>query len=129
MKVKSSFLFVLLTIFTLSILPLQASAEKEKAAKAIRVAPPAPRFSDGERQAELAKRRAEVGKAMADNSIMILFSGDAKIYSNDVDFYYRQENNLYYLTNLKQNNATLVLTKNGGNVERIFVFAETKSAV
>jgi Xaa-Pro aminopeptidase len=33
-----------------------------------------------------------------------------------VNFYYRQENNLYYLTNLRQKGATLVLTKNGGNV-------------
>src|SRR5687768_16345381 len=94
---------VLLIIFCLSAVPVQANVEKEKPVKAIRVAPPAPRFSDSERQAELAKRRAEAGKLMSDNSIMILFSGDAKIYSNDVDFYYRQENNLYYLTNLKQN--------------------------
>lgn len=111
--------FILLIIFGLSAgIPVQANVDKNvnPKAKAIRVAPPAPRISDSERQAELAKRRAEAGKLMSDNSIMILFSGDAKIYSNDVDFYYRQENNLYYLTNLKQNNATLVLTKSGGNV-------------
>jgi Xaa-Pro aminopeptidase len=108
--------FILLIILCLSAIPLQASIEKEKPAKAIRVAPPAPEFSDSERQAELAKRRAAVGEAMSDNSVLILFSADSKIYANDVDFYYRQENNLYYLTNLKQNNATLVLTKKGGNV-------------
>src|SRR5688500_7856548 len=101
--------FILLIIFYMSTVTEQTNVNKNvnPKAKAIRVTPPAPRFSDSERQAELAKRRAEAGKLMSDNSIMILFSGDAKIYSNDVDFYYRQENNLYYLTNLKQNNATL----------------------
>jgi len=115
--------FILLIIFCLSAIPVPASVDKNvnPKAKAIRVAPPAPKFADVERQTELAKRRAEVGKAMEDNSTMILFSGDAKIYSNDVDFYYRQENNLYYLTNLKQNGATLVLTKSGENVSE-FLF-------
>ncbi len=108
--------FILLIMFCLSALSVQASIEKEEPVKAIRVAPPAPRFSDSERQAELAKRRAEVGRAMADNSTMILFSADPKIYANSVIFYYRQENNLYYLTNLRQKNATLVLTKNGGEI-------------
>ncbi len=109
---------ILLIMFCLSVIPVQANVDKNVSpkAKAIRVTPPAPKFADSERQTELMKRRAEVGKAMADNSIIILFSGDAKIYSNDVDFYYRQENNLYYLTNLKQNNSTLVLTKFSGNV-------------
>ncbi len=77
-------------------------------------APPAPVFSDAERQNELQKRRENVFAKMQDKSIMILFSADRKIYANDVEFYYRQENNLFYLTNLKQNGATLVLTKNAG---------------
>ncbi|MEZ5428007.1 MAG: aminopeptidase P family protein [Pyrinomonadaceae bacterium] len=89
--------------------------------KAIRTAPPAPKFTDAERQRELAARRASVAKEMDDNSVMILFSADPKIYAGDVDFYYRQENNLYYLTNLKQNNATLVLLKKGGQTSE-FLF-------
>jgi Xaa-Pro aminopeptidase len=32
------------------------------------------------------------------------------VYAGDVNYHYRQENNLYYLTNLKQKGATLVLT-------------------
>lgn len=94
----------------------------------IRVAPPAPKFADAERQAELAKRRANVGKAMSENSLMILFSAEPKNYAGDVDFYYRQENNLYYLTNLRQNNATLVLIKEGGNVREILFLPKRNPA-
>lgn len=94
----------------------------------IRVTPSAPKFSDAVRQAELANRRANVGKAMIDNSVMILFSAEPKNYAGDVNFYYRQENNLYYLTNLRQNNATLVLIKDGGNVREILFLPKRNPA-
>ena len=89
---------------------------------AIRITPPAPKFSDAERQAELAKRRAAVAAKMADKSMLILFSAEPKLYANDVDYVYRQENNLYYLTALKQVGATLVITKNGTSItETLFL--------
>lgn len=88
----------------------------------IRVAPPSPKFSDAERQTELAARRARVFAKMADNSIMVLFSAEPRNYTNDVDFMYRQENNLYYLTALKQKGAMLVLSKsNGSTAETLFL--------
>jgi Xaa-Pro aminopeptidase len=83
------------------------------------VTPPAPVFTDKERQAELASRRAAVEAEMPDNSIMILFSAEPKLYANDVDYVFRQENNLYYLTNLKQKDATLVIQKIGGKITEI----------
>jgi Xaa-Pro aminopeptidase len=83
---------------------------------AIKIAPPAPKFTDAERQAELARRRAAVAAKMADNSILILLSAEPKLYSNSVDYVYRQENNLVYLTGLKQNGATFVMTKTGGAI-------------
>jgi Xaa-Pro aminopeptidase len=90
--------------------------------KAIRLTPPAPKFTDAERQAELAARRARVFAEMKDNSAMILMSAAPKVYSNDVDFLYRQENDLYYLTNLKQKDATLILTKTlGKTAEFLFI--------
>lgn len=49
------------------------------------VTPPAPKFTDAERHAELAKRRAAVAAKMADNSVMILMSAEPKLYTNDVD--------------------------------------------
>lgn len=86
------------------------------------VTPPAPKFTDAERQAELARRRAAVVKAMADKSTLVLFSAEPRLYTNDVDYVYRQENNLYYLTALKQDGATLVITKDGGTVtETLFL--------
>ncbi len=82
----------------------------------VRITPPAPRFTDAERQAELARRRKAVAARMDDNSVMILMSGQPRIYANDVDYMFRQENNLYYLTNLKQTDATLVIRKSAGGV-------------
>ncbi len=76
---------------------------------AIRTTPPAPVLNQEERLAELSQRRARVAEKIGKNSVLILFSAEPRIYTNDVDYLYRQENNLYYLTNLKQKGATLVL--------------------
>lgn len=114
-----SFLILFAVILTAS--PIRSLADAA-ASPAILKAPPSPKFSDTERQTELAKRRAAVAAAMADNSMMILFSAEPRLYTNDVDYVYRQENNLYYLTGLKQDGATLVITKNGGNIaETLFL--------
>lgn len=95
---------------------------------AIRVAPPAPKFTDAERHAELARRKAAVAAKMADNSILILLSAEPKLYTNDVDYMYRQENNLVYLTGLKQNGATFVMTKSGGTVSE-YLFMPRRNAL
>ncbi|HLN98042.1 MAG TPA: Xaa-Pro aminopeptidase [Pyrinomonadaceae bacterium] len=76
----------------------------------IRMAPPAPVFDESTRLAELVNRRARVAQSIGDKGMLILFSTEPRVYTNDVDYEYRQENNLYYLTNLKQKGATLVLT-------------------
>src|SRR5882724_4380129 len=75
----------------------------------IRIAPMAPIFDNQTRLGELATRRARVAEAVGTKGILILFSTEPRVYTNDVDYEYRQENNLYYLTGLKQNNATVVL--------------------
>lgn len=93
------------------------SAGKRKPKRAIKIAPPSPKVTVAERHRELSVRRKKVAEAMADNSMMILFSAESKIYTNDVDYHYRQENNLYYLTGLRQNGVTLVITKNGDSVD------------
>jgi Xaa-Pro aminopeptidase len=118
---KSFLASVSLFVFALSAMPLtlRANATNKTEPSAIRLTPPAPKFTDAERQSELARRRANVAKAMSKNSMMVLYSAEPKIYTNDVDFLYRQENNLYYLTNLKQNNATLVLINDGASVKEI----------
>src|SRR5687768_3451350 len=95
---------------------------------AIKIAPPAPKFTDAERHAELARRKAAVAAKMADNSMLILFSAEPKLYTNDVDYMYRQENNLVYLTGLKQNGATFVMTKSGGTVSE-YLFMPRRNPV
>ncbi len=115
---KRVIVWILLIAFVLSGLAAVIMADVPRALGpgGIKTAPAAPTFTDTERQAELAGRRAAVAKRMAPNSIMILWSAEPRNYAGDVDFYYRQENNLYYLTNLKQVEATLVITKNGDSV-------------
>jgi Xaa-Pro aminopeptidase len=105
-----------ISLFTFLFVSLPVSAA---APPVIRVTPPAPKFTDAERHAELARRRAAVAAKMADKSMLVLFSAEPKLYANDVDYVYRQENNLFYLTGLKQNNATLVITKDGSTVREV----------
>ena len=106
-------------------------APSEKPSSVIRIAPAAPVFDEKTRLAELASRRARIAQAVGAKGILILFSAEPRVYSNDVDYEYRQENNLYYLTNLKQRNAILVMTpSNPVTPEILFLprrshFAET----
>jgi Xaa-Pro aminopeptidase len=79
----------------------------------IRITPPAPKFTDAERQSELSRRRNAVLAEMLPNSMLIMWSATPRNYAGDVDFMYRQENNHYYLSNLRQNGSALVLVKNG----------------
>ena len=125
---KKSLAIVYLLAFSFSAISVQARSEEKTVPKAIRVAPSAPKFTDAERQSELAGRRAKVLAAMGDNSMLILMSGEPKNYAGDVDFMFRQENNLYYLTSLKQNNAALVLTKNGGQTGEILYLPKRNPA-
>ena len=116
MKTLASKILVSCFSFTLllsAVVPV-ASLTEHPPSSVIRVAPQAPVFTEQQRQQELASRRAQVAKAIGPNGTMILFSAEPKVYTNDVYYYYRQENNLYYLTNLKQKGITLVLTP--GNV-------------
>ena len=101
--------------------PLAATVDVRPAPTSVRVTPAAPKFTDAERQAELARRRTAVAAKMADNSMLVLFSAEPKLYTNDVNYVYRQENNLFYLTNLEQNGATFVMLKQGGKTTE-FVF-------
>ena len=88
----------------------------------IRTTPPAPTFTDEERQAELASRRARVAEKIGPKSILVLFSAEPRVYTNDVDYEFRQENNLYYLTSLRQQGATLVMVPGNTNGPREVLF-------
>jgi Xaa-Pro aminopeptidase len=94
-----------------SLVPARSHAERNEhaGASAVKSAPPAPVIADKDRVSELADRRARVAKTLGAKAALILFSAEPRVYANDVDYQYRQENNLYYLTNLKQRRANLVL--------------------
>ena len=107
---KKTLVLISLLMFLASAMPLRAA----DGPTTIFVTPPAPKFTDAERQTELARRRTAVEAKMVDHSVMILLSAEHKLYTNDVDYVFRQENNLYYLTNLKQAGAYLVIRKEAG---------------
>ncbi|HEX8116425.1 MAG TPA: aminopeptidase P family protein [Pyrinomonadaceae bacterium] len=88
----------------------------------IREAPPPPEFSESERQAELRARRERVMEKLGPNSLLVLFSAEPRVYTNDVDYEFRQENNLYYLTALRQEGATLVLVRGSEGPAREILF-------
>jgi len=118
---KKTLVWIILIAFVVTGLAALANSATPADLK-LRIAPAAPRFTDAERQAELARRRAALAAKMADNSVMVLFSAQPRLYTNDVNYVYRQENNLYYLTGLKQNNATLVIAKTVGAIsETLFI--------
>lgn len=106
--------FLFLTSLFAMFAPVLAIADPEPA---IRVTPKAPVFTDAERQAELAKRRAAVASKMTPGSMLIMWAAQPRNYAGDVDFYYRQENNYYYLTALKQTNSALVMVKEAAGVK------------
>ncbi|HEY6122990.1 MAG TPA: aminopeptidase P family protein [Pyrinomonadaceae bacterium] len=100
---------MLLVGVTLPTSELAHAKTEGSAAPVLRITPPAPVFDEKDRLGELAQRRSRVAQKIGSKAIMILFSTEPRVYTNDVDYEYRQENNLYYLTNLKQRGATLVL--------------------
>ncbi|MBA3805478.1 MAG: aminopeptidase P N-terminal domain-containing protein, partial [Acidobacteria bacterium] len=85
----------------------------------IRVAPAAPVFDNAARVSELAARRAKVAEKIGAKAIFVMFSAEPRIYTNDVDYEFRQENNLYYLTNLQQQGATLVLLPGNSSMTEV----------
>ena len=89
-----------------------------------RIAPPAPKIAEMDRLNELSRRRQETMKRMSDKAVMVLFSTEPRIYTYDVDYHYRQENNLYYLTGIKQNGATLVLIPGARKTREILFMPE-----
>src|SRR6185503_15159434 len=116
--------FALLAVF--AVLALMRPADVAVGAKSgptvpanIRLTPPAPVFTDKERLTELSQRRERVAQSVGPQSLLILFSTEPRVYANDVDYPYRQENNLFYLTNLKQKGATLVLLPGNTKVREI----------
>ncbi len=101
--------FALLAALLSQFVLLPAKAATDPPVPLLSITPAAPVFSDDERRAELTARRARVAEEIGPGAVLVLFSGEPRVYAGDVDYEFRQENNLYYLTQLKQEGATLVL--------------------
>lgn len=121
-------LFICGLLLTLSPTNVEVRAKSDVSAPPnVRITPPAPVFDDKDRLAELMQRRERVAQSVGPQSFLILFSTEPRVYTNDVDYPYRQENNLYYLTNLKQKGATLVLLP-GNTKTREILFMPRRNA-
>jgi Xaa-Pro aminopeptidase len=88
-------------------------------ALAVALAPAA--ASAGELQDDLKARRARLLERLAPDTIFVLFSAPQRVYSLDVDYEYRQDSNLLYLTGLDQDGTTLVLMP-GNKTQRELLF-------
>jgi Xaa-Pro aminopeptidase len=118
-------ILIIIGSFALPGSPQTAAAEKaiKSVAELWQIAPPPPKIAESDRIAELRARRSAVINRMGNDSMMVLFSAEPRVYANDVDYHYRQENNLYYLTGIKQANVVLVLIPqaNGAGKEILFM--------
>lgn len=92
---------------------------QDKPARALHVAPPDPVWDEAARLAELAARRAKVAEYIGAKSLLVLFSAEPRVYTGDVDYEFRQENNFFYLTHLNQAGATLVLMPGASKAREI----------
>ena len=79
MKSTSSKLWaacLLIALFLGATVPASSFADHPALGSVIRLAPPAPVFTDQERHEELASRRARVAQAVGTNGMLIIFSAE-----------------------------------------------------
>jgi Xaa-Pro aminopeptidase len=62
------------------------------------------------------------------DAMLIVLSAPTRVYSLDVDYEYRQDSNLYYLTGLAQEDTVLVLMP-GNNTQREILFVKDRDPV
>jgi Xaa-Pro aminopeptidase len=71
--------------------------------------------------ADLAARRARTMAALGSDSVLVLWSAPSRVYSDDVNYEYRQDSNLLYLTGMSQEQTILVLIP-GARTARAHLF-------
>src|SRR5437867_3553217 len=75
---------------------------------------------------DLKARRARVMEKLGPDAMLILWSAPPQRYSLDIDFEYRQDSNLYYLTGLTQDTTILVLMP-GNKTQRELLFVKDRN--
>jgi len=79
-------------------------------------------LSAGPLQDDLKARRAKLMERLGPDALAIFWSAPTRVYSGDVDYEYRQDSNLLYLTGIDQPETILVLMPgNTARKEIIFV--------
>jgi len=127
-RMRLSLFFVAVTALAGFAVSWPLALTKADPAPVIRITPPAPVFDETKRLGELAARRKHVADTIGPNAILVMFSAEPRVYTNDVDFPFRQENNLFYLTNLNQKRATLVLMPGNAVTPEILFLPRRSSA-
>jgi Xaa-Pro aminopeptidase len=74
------------------------------------------RSAAGPLQEDLAARRGKLMERLGPDALAIFWSAPTRVYSADIDYEYRQESNLLYLTGIDQPETILVLMP--GNASR-----------
>jgi Xaa-Pro aminopeptidase len=78
----------------------------------------------GDLTSDLKARRARVMSALDAQTIFIAWSAPPAVYSRDVDYHYRQDSNLLYLTGVTQEGAVLVLMPGNDKAREILFIRE-----
>ncbi|MPY86993.1 MAG: M24 family metallopeptidase [Luteitalea sp.] len=81
----------------------------------------------GSLQDDLVQRRARVMSQLDANTMLILWSAPTQVYSHDVDYEYRQDSDLLYLTGIEQEGTMLVLMP-GNRTKKSILFIHEPNA-
>jgi Xaa-Pro aminopeptidase len=81
----------------------------------------------GELQDDLAGRRARAMEKLGPEAMLILWSAPPKVYSMDVDYEYRQESSILYLTGVDQEDTILLLMP-GSKTKKEVLFVREPNA-
>ena len=80
--------------------------------------------SAGELQDDLKLRRSKLLAQLGADTLLVLFSPPPRVYSHDVDYEYRQDSTLFYLTGIDQEETILVLMP-GNRTRREILFVRS----
>ncbi len=87
----------------------------------------AARAAAGPLQDDVRARRAHVMERLGPDAVAIFWSAPVRVYSNDVNYEYRQDSNLLYLTGIDQEETILVLLP-GSDGAKEFLFIREADA-
>ncbi|BCS35117.1 Xaa-Pro aminopeptidase [Luteitalea sp. TBR-22] len=82
----------------------------------------------GPRQDDLAARRARLMERLGPDTVAVVWSAPPRVYSLDVDYEYRQDSHLLYLTGIAQPDTILVLVP-GAKTTREVLFVREANAL